>query len=105
MYVYMYIYMYTYTYLYVCEYVYLYVFMYTHSFVSYYADSYMHFFLHISQLHEAIPEKEKKKKLFRGPRVWATTIVRPSVRPSVCLSVGENRFHILRPGKLLSRAL
>jgi hypothetical protein len=26
-----------------------------------------------------IPEKEKKRKIFRGPRVWATTIVRPSV--------------------------
>jgi hypothetical protein len=50
-----------------------------------------------------IPEKQKKKKIFRGPRVWATTIVRLSVRRRK--SVGENRFHILGPGKLLSRAL
>jgi hypothetical protein len=35
---------------------------------------------------ELFPRTKRKKK-FRGPRVWATTIVRPSVRPSVCLSV------------------
>jgi hypothetical protein len=32
--------------------------------------------------YDKFPEKEKKKKIFRGPRVWAITIV----RPSVCLS-------------------
>jgi predicted RNA-binding protein (virulence factor B family) len=43
-----------------------------------------------------IPEKEKKKKIFRGPRVWATTIVRPSVGEN-----GSAPFSV----KLLSRAL
>jgi hypothetical protein len=45
-----------------------------------------------------IPEKEKKKKHFEGLGCGQPLL-------SVCPSVGENRFHILRPGKLLSRAL
>jgi hypothetical protein len=38
----------------------------------------------------------KKRKIFRGPRVWATTIVRPSVGEN-----GSAPFSV----KLLSRAL
>jgi hypothetical protein len=34
---------------------------------------------HAEAQYGIVPEKEKKKKIFRGPRVWATTIVRPSV--------------------------
>jgi hypothetical protein len=45
-----------------------------------------------------IPEKEKKKKFLEGLGSGQPLLF-------VCLSVGENRFHILRPGKLLFRAL
>jgi hypothetical protein len=33
----------------------------------------------LAQKTKYVPEKEKKKKVFRGPSVWVTTIVRLSV--------------------------
>jgi hypothetical protein len=83
-YIHIHVYMYMYIHIYICI---IYVYIYA---ISKLVRT-------LRTLKGVIPEKEKKKKIFRGPRVWTTTIVR--------LSVGENRFHILRPGKLLSRAL